>query len=262
MIGVQDSMNKELFAKLFKVGEVIDSGSPPEFANHARLKILSIEEDFVYYKSLKSKTKNHFRYSYIDVVLEGFDRIDPNSIQPSIQHVFLDAGLQKNYSTENYVYGFAKEIRRRLGQSEPAMTSSGEVLEDQDQVAKAETGRPLSEGAILRVLVDRRERNPEAVRLCKALHGVQCLCCGFDFEKFYGSLGAGFIHAHHLSPISGSGGIYQVDPKNDLVPLCPNCHAMIHRGEKLLTIAELKELIANAHERSMSRKDSEKFKAT
>jgi hypothetical protein len=148
-------MNKELFAELFTVGEVIDSGSSPEFANHARLQILSIEEDFVRYKSLKSKTKDHFRYSYIDVVLEGFDRIDPNSIQPSIQQVFLDAGLKKNYSTENYVYGFAKEIRRRLGQFEPPITSSGEVLENEDQIAKAETGGSLSEGAILRVLVDR-----------------------------------------------------------------------------------------------------------
>jgi hypothetical protein len=36
---------------------------------------------------------------------------------------------------------------------------------------------------------------------------------------------------------------------------------MIHRGEKLLTIAELKELIADAHEHPRHYKDSEKFKA-
>jgi predicted HNH restriction endonuclease len=242
----EDAMNKELFAKLFKQGEVIDSGGPANRENHALLKILEIGEDLVYYQSLKSKSKNHVRYSHIDVIIEGFDRIDPKSIQPSIQQVFVDAGLLKNYSTENYIYGFAREIRRRLGTLEAPFLSSGEVLDDPGNAVQSKAGEPLTEGAFLRVLVDRHERNSEAVRLCKELKGVQCVCCEFDFEKFYGPIGEGFTHVHHLHPMSKTNGAYAVDPAKDLVPLCPNCHAMVHRGKKLLTISELKKQIESA----------------
>jgi hypothetical protein len=107
-------MNRELFSSLFKVGEIINSGGPADRANAARLEILAIEDDFIEYQSVRSSSRNKFPYSYINVVLKGFDRIDPKSIQRSIQPVFLDAGLEENLWTENYAYGIAKEIRRRL----------------------------------------------------------------------------------------------------------------------------------------------------
>lgn len=107
-------MNKKLFGSLFKVGEIIDSGGPPDRANAARLEILAIEESFVRYKSIKSRDPKKMEYSYIDVVLKGFGRIDPDSIQRSIQPVLLEAGLKENLWTENYAYGFAKAILKRL----------------------------------------------------------------------------------------------------------------------------------------------------
>ena len=72
-----------------------------------------------------------------------------------------------------------------------------------------------------------------------------CSVCGTDFHKMYGELGKGFIHVHHIVPISMIGKEYKLDPIKDLVPVCPNCHAMLHRGEdgKVLTIEELKKII-------------------
>jgi hypothetical protein len=107
-------MNKEIFSSLFKVGEIINSGGPEDRVNAAKLEILAIEDDFIEYQSIRSQSRKMFRYCYLNVVLKGFDRIDPKSIQRSIQPVLLDAGLGENYWTENYAYGFAKEIRRRL----------------------------------------------------------------------------------------------------------------------------------------------------
>ena len=68
-----------------------------------------------------------------------------------------------------------------------------------------------------------------------------------DFEETYGELGRGFIHVHHLVPISSIGKTYQIDPINDLAPVCPNCHAMLHRGQngREQSIEELKAKIAN-----------------
>ena len=64
--------------------------------------------------------------------------------------------------------------------------------------------------------------------------------CGFNFLERYGEIGRGFIHVHHVNPLSQTGEQI-VDPKTDLVPVCPNCHSMIHRDKNhILTIEELK----------------------
>jgi 5-methylcytosine-specific restriction protein A len=55
------------------------------------------------------------------------------------------------------------------------------------------------------------------------------MICGFSFEQHFGDIGKGFIHVHHLRPLGNIGENYEVDPVTDLIPVCPNCHAMIHR---------------------------------
>ena len=99
------------------------------------------------------------------------------------------------------------------------------------------------EGALKKVYVNHYERDREARNKCIEAHGCKCSVCGMDFEKMYGELGQGFIHVHHIVPISKIGKEYKIDPINDLVPVCPNCHAMLHRGKdgEVLTIDELKE---------------------
>lgn len=73
------------------------------------------------------------------------------------------------------------------------------------------------------------ERNPLARKRCIDHFGCTCFVCGFDFEKMYGELGRGYIHVHHKLAISTRAVEYEVDPLEDLVPLCPNCHAMAHQ---------------------------------
>ena len=98
------------------------------------------------------------------------------------------------------------------------------------------------EGATRQVAVSIYERSPHARRKCIEHYGVCCSVCGFDFEAAYGELGRGFIHVHHLVPLCDIGCQYRLDPIADLRPICPNCHAMIHRGEKTLTIDALRKL--------------------
>ena len=100
------------------------------------------------------------------------------------------------------------------------------------------------EGAKKTVTVNLYERDPEVRRKCIAKWGTSCAVCNFHFEYFYGSLGRDYIHVHHLKPLSEVGGEYQVDPVNDLRPVCPNCHAMLHRQRPALSIQQLQETIA------------------
>jgi 5-methylcytosine-specific restriction protein A len=98
----------------------------------------------------------------------------------------------------------------------------------------------LIEGASKSVPVNSYERNPVARARCLEHHGYSCTVCSFNFEGFYGEMGKNYIHVHHLVPLSKIKGQYVVDPVNDLVPVCPNCHAMIHRTQPILDVGQLK----------------------
>lgn len=95
------------------------------------------------------------------------------------------------------------------------------------------------EGLQCQVTINAYERNPLARAACIAHYGCSCRACGFNFQQAYGDIGAGFIHVHHRIPIGTIGKEYEIDPVKDLIPVCPNCHAMIHKQTPPLTIDEL-----------------------
>jgi 5-methylcytosine-specific restriction protein A len=116
-------------------------------------------------------------------------------------------------------------------------------LEEDDLAASTLFEAGLPEGAKTRVEVNRYERSPVNRAACIATHGTSCWVCGLDFGRVYGSLGTGYIEVHHRVPVSRMGAGYVVDPVNDLVPLCANCHAMIHRRDPPVTPEELKDQV-------------------
>ncbi len=100
-----------------------------------------------------------------------------------------------------------------------------------------------SEGKKLKATVNRYERNPINRKLCLEKNGYSCCVCGMNFEDIYGPLGHKFIHVHHIVPVSQMGEGYVINPETDLVPVCPNCHAMLHRKDPPYTPEELKEIM-------------------
>jgi len=103
--------------------------------------------------------------------------------------------------------------------------------------------RSYLEGAAVRVLVNRYERDRGARDDCIAEHGAVCSVCEFDFSRAYGQLGEGFIHVHHLVPLSSVGRRYRVDGRRDLIPVCPNCHAMLHTGATPPSVERLRQIV-------------------
>jgi 5-methylcytosine-specific restriction protein A len=106
------------------------------------------------------------------------------------------------------------------------------------------------EGRLVESWSSRRERDPKNRERCIKAYGPQCAVCDMTFLEEYGIIGDGFIHVHHENPLGGvaSDGIQQ-DAIKDLRPVCPNCHAMLHRGldaskGEVRPIAELRAIRA------------------
>lgn len=110
-------------------------------------------------------------------------------------------------------------------------------IDNEDQI------QGYAEGSARRVEVNRYERNPLNRKLCLEANGYSCKICGFNFQDTYGDIGHHYIHVHHITPVSQIGQNYIIDPINDLIPVCPNCHAMLHRTDPPIEPEALKSLI-------------------
>lgn len=89
------------------------------------------------------------------------------------------------------------------------------------------------EGATKQITVNAYERDKKARSKClehylKKDGTIRCQLCGFDFGEFYGDEFTNMIEVHHLTPLSSIRKEYRLNPVEDLIPLCPNCHYVVH----------------------------------
>lgn len=87
------------------------------------------------------------------------------------------------------------------------------------------------------------ERSQKNRKKALEIHGVTCVVCGFNFNNIYGEeLARNYIEVHHLESITK--GRKKTNPKTDLMPVCSNCHSMLHRDRnRVIAIEELKHNI-------------------
>lgn len=117
------------------------------------------------------------------------------------------------------------------------------------KIAEEVDDKNLVEGSLRTISVNAYERNAKARKKCIDYYGSVCSVCGFDFSKFYGTEFKGLIHVHHLIPLSQIAAEYIIDPINDLRPVCPNCHLIIHsKPDGVYSIEEVKKMIKNSKE--------------
>jgi hypothetical protein len=143
-------------------------------------------------------------------------------------------------------------ITDRLPRSEKVITVTEEMLRNGGVEARQpENGIPEEtptrsthvEGNVQKALVNRYERAPLARQECAQHYGTTCTLCGFDFVAKYGKIMEGFIHVHHLMPLSDVGKDYKVDAIRDLRPVCPNCHAVLHHRDPPYSLDEVREFL-------------------
>jgi 5-methylcytosine-specific restriction protein A len=132
---------------------------------------------------------------------------------------------------------------------------TGDLVNEQDFhiPEEVEDATEFYEGAQYQDTINAYERSAEARQKCISHYGVNCSICGFSFEKAYGEAAKDLIHVHHLRQLSDIGSEYKVDPVRDMCPVCPNCHAVIHRRKTVYTIEEVKAMLHKS--KQISNKD-------
>jgi predicted HNH restriction endonuclease len=96
------------------------------------------------------------------------------------------------------------------------------------------------EGFKNEIIKENSYRDRKLIDAAKKHFEPTCAICKFNFEKTYGLHGKGFIEMHHLIPISEGKRISTV---KDLVPVCSNCHRMLHKGKITLDVEDIKKMI-------------------
>jgi len=147
---------------------------------------------------------------------------------------FLEGNNILEYNNENDMLFYS----RRIGH---APTFRPEIEENEFYFPnEINFKEEFKEGKSSQVLVNSYERNPLARMKCIEHYGLNCQICNFNFEEKYGKIGRDFIHVHHIVDISLIADEYSVNPISDLIPVCPNCHSMLHKSKPAYSIEEFK----------------------
>jgi 5-methylcytosine-specific restriction protein A len=150
----------------------------------------------------------------------------------------LPPGRREAHSTGVTAY-LSRVLRRQI----PEPSYLGALAPDPlDEIPPPEA---YVEGGRISGMANRYERDPKARERCIEHHGSRCSVCGMAFKERYGGTMEGFIHVHHLKPLSEVGGKYRLNPLNDLRPVCPNCHAVIHSKNPPLSIEQARALLSH-----------------
>ena len=143
---------------------------------------------------------------------------------------------------------FEKPGREWLWHLRPEVIQAIERLgwnEDNQTSLPEEVTEPTRhyEGAVRSISVNAYERSAATREKCILHYGCKCSVCDMIMADVYGEIAQGHIHVHHLRQLSEINMEYQVDPIQDLRPVCPNCHAIIHLSNPSMTIEEIKSLV-------------------
>jgi predicted HNH restriction endonuclease len=144
---------------------------------------------------------------------KGRKLVDSNKI--NIQYI-LSSGFDYN------------DVKSSLGKVYNARTST--IIPYEELIAEGETKTVVTKSYER----SRKLRNVAIEHFTK--NGIiTCDCCGFEFKSFYGEVyGTSCIEIHHLKPIfqyASMSVVQTIDEAlKNLLPVCPNCHRVIHRN--------------------------------
>lgn len=215
---------------------------------------LNQSSDILINLGMNPSSARGYIYTYVHMV-EG--RLLTRTINATATEYYLEGiwkedgaeGLKKALSSLSQHFEYYEETsgssmasqRRIYDKYSTLIKSQNEQIIYPDEFDK---GIKYSECQIKTIKVNSYERNRAARQKCIDHFGKTCQICDFSFKDKFGDIGSEFIHVHHKIEISTIGEEYSIDPITDLIPVCPNCHSMLHKKIPAFSVEELKNIIS------------------
>lgn len=174
---------------------------------------------------------DHKRDSVFEII-DNYEYVTPKKSLLGYQH--QRKAILRDINAEN----LWKSVGQNIAKGENIRWSLAKCV-----TTKATENILFEEGSKYSVLSSQVERSALARQACIDHYGYKCQICFFDFVDKYSELGKNFIHVHHIEDISLKNGEYTIDPIRDLIPVCPNCHAMLHRKRPAMMPDELRTIL-------------------
>ncbi|WP_394867493.1 HNH endonuclease [Paraclostridium bifermentans] len=244
--------NKEIsilyeFAEKISENKISKSEAIKELNGKYYININSANDYFAAYEAMikgkcyKRTINNNAIVYYLENILKDYGYVGLNNaliaLKNHIEYYSRKTGNQCKRAIEIYEVNMKK--LSRVDKDSITLNLDDNFL---DNGIETES---LEEGKSIKITINKYERNKLARKKCLEYHGYNCSICTLNFENKYGEIGKNFIHVHHIKPLSEISSEYKVDPINDLIPVCPNCHAMIHKKRPCYTIKEILNIIKN-----------------
>jgi predicted HNH restriction endonuclease len=109
-----------------------------------------------------------------------------------------------------------------------------------------EDSNSAREGELVSRMNRFRKRNRAIIEAKRRASRGICEACGMSLRDIYRLEdklnGRDCLHVHHRNPLAESEGA-RVTTLDDLVLLCPNCHAVVHAFDPPLTLEQLRGMI-------------------
>lgn len=192
-------------------------------------------------REMQKRVNSKYDGYYFKAKIEDSKLLDKND-----RNFDFDEEKKGNFGRANIWYADAEESTKQINRIKEYIN---EIINNK-VIVNSSSDEEYKEGQLKEQLITTRERDPKAREKCIDKYGYICQVCGVDLVQFYGPIAKNYIHVHHIDFISNSDGEHTINPEEDLITVCPNCHAMLHRklDGNYLSVDELKDEIKKAKE--------------
>ncbi len=212
---------------------------------HSKRTIVGYYNHAKVYKNMQKRVNSKYDGYYFEAKVE-----DSKLLDVSERNFDFDEEKKGNIGRANIWYADSNES---INQIERIKLYIKELIDGEslNRLDSPNSDDKYVEGQLKEHLVTSRERDPKARRKCIEKYGYVCQVCGINLERVYGPVAKDYIHVHHIHFISDIDGEHTVNPEEDLITVCPNCHAMLHLklNNSYLSIGELKQEMIKAKEK-------------
>ncbi len=173
------------------------------------------------------------------------------SISPDIPEIWPDQWNKFSFFVQTPYIGTDIDLSKDVQGAAEALKWAGLYLNLLICLLPLEEEEPLGliipdgqpEGRLTHTEINHYERSRVNRLACITLRGTVCLACGFNFGDVYGAVGDGLIIIHHVIPVSQLGDDYVLNPATDLVPVCANCHVIMHRKDPPYAVDDIRVML-------------------